>query len=97
MNKTCNLKVDIYSMGVILWELCTGEMPVRWQMRGIRCSKVAQHPARRPRSLRVNTSSTVSRLPKNTSGPLPGGTDNWRGNWTPAGLVDGKAYRLGDA
>lgn len=32
----CTLSSDIYSYGVVLWEIVTGEQPVRGQMRDVR-------------------------------------------------------------
>jgi serine/threonine protein kinase len=33
--KRCDEKVDIYSFGVVIWEVCTGESPVRGAMRAL--------------------------------------------------------------
>lgn len=34
--RRCSVKADIYSWGVVLWEICTGEAPVRGGMRALR-------------------------------------------------------------
>ena len=33
LGQRCTAKADIYSFGVVLWEIATGDMPVRGQLR----------------------------------------------------------------
>ena len=41
MGGKCGSKVDVFSLGVILWELITGEAPHRGRMRAIRWMQLA--------------------------------------------------------
>ena len=64
--KRCTEKADIYSWGVVLWEICTGEAPARGDMRPLQapddCPQrivdlyeqcVAENPDDRPSATQV--------------------------------------------
>ena len=38
MGDRCTEKVDMFSYGVILWELITGEAPARGRLRTVKCA-----------------------------------------------------------
>ncbi len=37
LGERCSEKVDIYSMGIVLWELVTGDVPQRGRVRPLQC------------------------------------------------------------
>jgi hypothetical protein len=40
MGDRCTEKVDMFSYGVILWELITGEAPARGRLRSVKCVRL---------------------------------------------------------
>ena len=41
MGQRCSFSSDLFSFGVVLWEICTGERPKRGQMRDVRVPEEA--------------------------------------------------------
>lgn len=73
-------KVDIYSFGVVLWEICTHEMPIRGQLRDVEVPDEAPtaisqlideclqpNPAKRPSALAI--CERIQALPEEPQGP----------------------------
>ncbi len=42
MGQRCTEKVDLFSLGVVLWELVTGDLPARGRLRDIECALNSQ-------------------------------------------------------
>ena len=41
MNQRVTVAADIYSYGVLIWEICTGETPIRGQLRPVQAPEEA--------------------------------------------------------
>lgn len=73
MGTRCTAKTDVYSMGIVLWEIVTGEMPVRGQLRDPRCVEARRGGVRCAALLHSSACSGAAllRLPR-THAPKPG-------------------------
>ena len=71
LNEPCDTRADLYSLGVIIWEVVTHETPVRGGMRKINV------PAEAPEEVHTLLSSSypvmLSDFPKNPSNITPTG------------------------
>lgn len=65
-------KADIYSLGVVLWEIVTHEVPRRRYMRDIRCGQNPGRTLENPSSTQANTQATAPA----TSVDNPGGVSH---------------------